>query len=83
MLRPRRHGIRGSEPAGVTSALRRNVLDPAEVFLAKPFTLDALTRKVREVLDRPPAVHAPHDAYGAPNRDGVEPVVTRKRKADR
>jgi two-component system cell cycle sensor histidine kinase/response regulator CckA len=30
------------------------ILEPGMAFLQKPFTLDALARKVREVLDAPP-----------------------------
>lgn len=49
------------------AALRRNLLRPGESFLAKPFTPDALARKVREVLDgRTEAATAPDDAYRSP-----------------
>ena len=33
--------------------MRRGLLDPGCAFLAKPFGLDALLIKVREVLDAP------------------------------
>jgi hypothetical protein len=45
------------------AALKRSVLDPSDAFLSKPFTPDALTRKVREVLDRPAGVRTPAGAY--------------------
>jgi two-component system cell cycle sensor histidine kinase/response regulator CckA len=47
------------------AAMKRSVLDPSEAFLSKPFTPDALTRKVREVLDGPAGVPAPATAYVA------------------
>jgi CheY-like chemotaxis protein len=34
------------------AAIRRDLLEPRAAFLPKPFTPDALARKVREVLDR-------------------------------
>lgn len=38
---------------------RQGFADPRLVYLQKPFTLDVLTRKVREVLDLPTRVEAP------------------------
>jgi GAF domain-containing protein/DNA-binding response OmpR family regulator len=35
--------------------VRHGVLEPGTAFVQKPFTPDALTRKIREVLDSPPA----------------------------
>jgi CheY-like chemotaxis protein len=45
------------------AAMKRSMLDPSEAFLSKPFTPEALTRKVREVLDRPAGTRAPAGAY--------------------
>ena len=43
--------------SGYTDAAitQQGILDPGTAFLAKPFTPDALARKVREVLDAPEA----------------------------
>jgi two-component system, cell cycle sensor histidine kinase and response regulator CckA len=64
-VRARHSGARLLFMSGYTeeAALKRSVLDPSEAFLSKPFTPDALTRKVREVLDRPAGARAPDDAY--------------------
>jgi two-component system, cell cycle sensor histidine kinase and response regulator CckA len=51
------------------AAMKRSVLDPSEAFLSKPFTPEALTRKVREVLDRRASAAAPADAYRTPNSE--------------
>ncbi|MDQ3997947.1 MAG: PAS domain S-box protein, partial [Gemmatimonadota bacterium] len=47
------------------AAMQRSVLDSSEAFLSKPFTPEALTRKVREVLDRAAGVGAPAGGYQA------------------
>jgi hypothetical protein len=53
--------------------VRHGVSGRAAAFLEKPFTLDALARKVREVLSRDRGVAggefaAPHDESDAPAR---------------
>jgi FixJ family two-component response regulator len=51
-LRPLRPDIRVLFTSGYTEeALRRTVLEPDAAFLQKPFTEQALVRKVRDVLD--------------------------------
>jgi two-component system, cell cycle sensor histidine kinase and response regulator CckA len=68
-LSARHPGLRVLFMSGYTedAALRRNVLQQGESFLAKPFTPDALARKVREILDgRTEAATAPDDAYRPP-----------------
>jgi CheY-like chemotaxis protein len=71
-VRARHSGARLLFMSGYTeeAAMKRSVLDPSEAFLSKPFTPDALTRKVREVLDRPAGVSAPGQAY-PPSPDRV------------
>jgi CheY-like chemotaxis protein len=67
-LRASNPGARVLFMSGYTeeAAQRRNVLQPGDAFLAKPFTPEALTRKVREVLDGQPAASAPDGAYRPP-----------------
>ena len=36
-----------------TAIARQGILDPGMALLSKPFTPDALARKMREVLDAP------------------------------
>jgi PAS domain S-box-containing protein len=54
-LRLLRPGLRVVFMSGYTDDViaRRGVLEPGIAFVQKPFTLDALVRKVREVLDAP------------------------------
>ena len=54
-LRAACRGIRVLFISGYTDdpAVRRDVLDAGAPFLQKPFDLEALARKVREVLDAP------------------------------
>ncbi|MFN2564473.1 MAG: ATP-binding protein [Gemmatimonadaceae bacterium] len=71
-----RPGLRVLIMSGYTDddMLRRGILDPRMAFLQKPFTPDALAKKVREVLDGGPPAAAPEGAYqparrGAARRD--------------
>ena len=49
------------------AAMKHSVLDPSEAFISKPFTPDALKRKVRDVLDAPAPARG--GAYPAPAPD--------------
>jgi PAS domain S-box-containing protein len=66
-LRESQPGARVLFMSGYTedAALQQNILQVGEAFLAKPFTPDTLTRKVREVLETP-GVTAPDGAYRSP-----------------
>ena len=52
-LTPVRPGLRVLYISGYSdeAVARQGVLDPGTAFMQKPFTPDALARKVREVLD--------------------------------
>jgi CheY-like chemotaxis protein len=54
-LRARNPGLRVLFQSGYTddTMVRRRILHAEVAFLKKPFTLEVLARKVREVLDRP------------------------------
>jgi two-component system, cell cycle sensor histidine kinase and response regulator CckA len=64
-LRAQRPTLRILFMSGYTedAALRRNVLEPGEAFIAKPFTPEAFARRVRELLDGQAAVSVPDGAY--------------------
>ena len=73
-LHARRPALRILFMSGYTedAALRRNVLEPGEAFIAKPFTPEAFARKVREVLDGQAVVSVPDGAYAARRSGAVQ-----------
>jgi PAS domain S-box-containing protein len=60
-LSTRLPGLRVLYMSGYTDAAitQHGILEPGTAFLSKPFTPDALARKLREVLDAPGSVDAP------------------------
>ena len=54
-LRERRPGLKVLFVSGYTddAVVRHGILEPGIAFLQKPFSPEALARKVREVLDKP------------------------------
>ncbi len=59
-VRARRPDVKVLFVSGYTAnvIVHHGVLDAEVEFLAKPYTLESLARRVREVLDRPPSVPA-------------------------
>jgi DNA-binding NarL/FixJ family response regulator len=56
-IRERRPEMRVLFVSGYTddAIIRHGILEPGIAFMQKPFSPDALARKVREVLESPPA----------------------------
>ncbi len=66
-LAVRRPDLRVLYTSGYTDAaiFRQSVFEPGTAFISKPFTPDALARRVREVLDAPPPAPEPLAASAA------------------
>jgi two-component system, cell cycle sensor histidine kinase and response regulator CckA len=67
-LRVERPGIKILFISGFTddTVVRHGVLEAGVAFLQKPFTLEVLSRKVREVLDQKPGTNRPDAAPARP-----------------